>query len=75
MPFRFLRCIAKAIAKHGVRFFANLIPGGEVIYDIAGDVWEDYRREGQEDRPQAFQCRRSVPLTAFEIAWHHPAQL
>ncbi len=49
MPLRFLHCVAKAIAKHGVRFFANLIPGGEVVYDIANDVWEDYRREGQED--------------------------
>lgn len=44
---RLLKCIGKAVAKHGVRFVMNLVPGGDVVYDIAADTWEEYQRDGQ----------------------------
>jgi formylglycine-generating enzyme required for sulfatase activity len=53
MRFRILRCIAKAVAKHGVKFLCNLAPGGGAVYDIAADVWDDYRRDAQEDALRA----------------------
>ncbi len=46
MRFRFLKCVATAIAKHGVRFLMSLTPGGEMIYDVAAEVWKEYHREG-----------------------------
>jgi serine/threonine protein kinase len=49
MRFPLLTCVGKALAKHGVRFLMNLAPGGDVIYDIANEVWEDYQRQGHHD--------------------------
>jgi hypothetical protein len=53
MRFRLLRCIARATIKHGVRFLLNLVPGGEVVGEIAVDAWADYRRDEQEDALRA----------------------
>jgi formylglycine-generating enzyme required for sulfatase activity len=53
MRFRILRCLAKAIVKHGAKFLCNLAPGGGAVYDFAADVIEDYRREGREDALRA----------------------
>ncbi len=44
MRFHLLRCLARAIARNGVKFVCGLAPGGEVVYDIARDAWEDYRK-------------------------------
>jgi formylglycine-generating enzyme required for sulfatase activity len=49
MAFRLIRCLAKAVAKNGVKFAANLVPGGGAVYDIAADAWEDFRRDRNED--------------------------
>jgi serine/threonine protein kinase len=48
MQFRLLRCLAKAVAKHGGKFLFSLVPGGEAVYDIAADALEDYRRAREE---------------------------
>jgi TPR repeat protein len=48
MRFRLLRCLARAVVKHGGKLLFGLVPGGEAVYDIATDTWEDYRRGGQE---------------------------
>jgi serine/threonine protein kinase len=45
---RFLRCLAKAVVKHGAKFLCKLVPGGEFVYDVAADVVEEYRRDGRE---------------------------
>jgi serine/threonine protein kinase len=42
---RLLQYVAKAIVKHSARFFVSLVPGGEVLYEIAADVWADYQHD------------------------------
>src|SRR5258705_161306 len=49
MPFKLLKCLAKAVAKNAVKFLCNFVPGGGVVYDIAADAWEDYRKDQRED--------------------------
>jgi formylglycine-generating enzyme required for sulfatase activity/serine/threonine protein kinase len=46
--FHFLRCVGKAVVKHGLRALANLIPLGDVIYDVASDALHDYRDESRD---------------------------
>jgi serine/threonine protein kinase len=53
MAFLLFQRIARAAAKHGVKFLLNLVPGAEVVYDMAADVWEDYRRDRQEQALRA----------------------
>jgi serine/threonine protein kinase len=53
MPFRLLRCLARAVARHGVRFLCSLVPGGEALSDIAASAWEEYRQGEQEDALRA----------------------
>jgi formylglycine-generating enzyme required for sulfatase activity len=47
MPFRFLRCLAQAVARHGGKFLVRLIPGGvgEVVYEMVADAWQSYQHE------------------------------
>jgi serine/threonine protein kinase len=45
MRVRLLRCLGKALVKHGARFVLNLAPGGDVLYDIAAETWEAYRQD------------------------------
>lgn len=49
MRFPLLRCLAKAVVKHGIKFLCHLAPGGGAVYDFAADVWEDYCRDARED--------------------------
>jgi TPR repeat protein/tRNA A-37 threonylcarbamoyl transferase component Bud32 len=49
MRFCLLRCLAKAVVKHAGKFLFSLVPGGEAVYDIATDAFEEYHRSGQED--------------------------
>jgi formylglycine-generating enzyme required for sulfatase activity len=63
MAFALFPRIARAAVKHGVRFLLNLVPGGEVVYDMAADVWEDYRRDRQEEALRA-ELQAAAPLTA-----------
>ncbi|MHB1422601.1 MAG: bifunctional serine/threonine-protein kinase/formylglycine-generating enzyme family protein [Gemmataceae bacterium] len=53
MRFPLLRCLAKAVVKHGVKFLFNLAPGGGAVYEFAVDVVEDYRRDSREDSLRA----------------------
>jgi formylglycine-generating enzyme required for sulfatase activity len=53
MGFVLLNCLARAAVKHGARFALNLVPCGEVVYDIASDAWEEYRRDRLEEAVQA----------------------
>jgi formylglycine-generating enzyme required for sulfatase activity len=53
MAFHLLRCLAKAVVKHGPRLLLDAIPWGERLYDIAYDAWEDFRRDGREDALRA----------------------
>jgi serine/threonine protein kinase/outer membrane protein assembly factor BamE (lipoprotein component of BamABCDE complex) len=46
MRVRLLRCLGKALVKHGARFVLNLAPGGDVLYDIAAETWEAYQQDG-----------------------------
>jgi serine/threonine protein kinase len=46
MRVRLLRCLGKALVKHGARFVLNLAPGGDVLYDIAAETWEAYLKDG-----------------------------
>ncbi len=46
MPFRLLQCIAKAVARNGLKFVCGLMPGGSVLYDIAADAWGDFQQGG-----------------------------
>jgi serine/threonine protein kinase len=39
--------------KNGVRFLLNLVPGAQVVGEIATDAWTDYRRDEQEDALRA----------------------
>jgi serine/threonine protein kinase len=52
MRFRLLRCLAKAVAKHGVKFVCGLVPGGEAIYEIATATLEDYLKDYHGDGPE-----------------------
>jgi serine/threonine protein kinase len=83
--FRLLKCVSKALAKHGVRFLMNLVPGGDVIYDIAADTWEDYHRDGQHDALRAdlqalaqaspAEVRTAVAEAVKETAGEQPATI
>jgi hypothetical protein len=53
MRVRLLHFLAGALVKHGIRFLLNLAPGGEAIFDIAADTWEQYRRGGGTDAARA----------------------
>jgi hypothetical protein len=64
MAFALFRRIARAALKHGVRFLLNLVvPGGEVVCDMAADVLEDCRRDRQEEALRA-ELQAAAPLTA-----------
>ena len=53
MPFPLLRCLAHAIGKNGVKFLCGLAPGGEILFEIANDAWEEYRQAQQENARRA----------------------
>jgi len=49
--FHFLRCLGRAVIKNGARALANIVPGGEFIFDawmVGKEAYEDYRKEGSE---------------------------
>ena len=45
--FRFLRCLGKALVKHGPRGLAGLVPMGADLYDAARDALAEY--DGKEN--------------------------
>jgi formylglycine-generating enzyme required for sulfatase activity len=50
---RFLRCVGKAVVKHGLRALAGLVPMGDSLYDIASDAWVEYNRENVDEQLRA----------------------
>jgi TPR repeat protein len=85
MHCRFLKCLARAVVKHGVRFLLHLVPGGEVVGSIAADAWEDYRRDphGNSLRNEvealaqapAEQVHRDAAAAVAEAAAEQPAEI
>jgi serine/threonine protein kinase len=85
MRMRLLNCLARAVVKHGGRFLFSLAPGGEVIYDIATEVWGTYCTTDQADsvRPElealaqasADQVRQLVADAVHEVAAGMSAQI
>ncbi|HVS35941.1 MAG TPA: hypothetical protein VMS17_10205 [Gemmataceae bacterium] len=83
MRFRLLGCLAKATAKNGVKFLCGLVPGGEVLFDIASEVWEDYRQGRPEDglrtelgelaQAPAAEVQQEAQQAAQAAAAHLPA--
>ena len=53
MRFPILRCLAKAVIKHGIKFLCDLAPGGGAVYEFSADILEDYRRAGRENALRA----------------------
>lgn len=49
MRFRLLHCLARSIAKNGVKFVCKLVPAGAALSEIAADAWENYCRDQRED--------------------------
>ncbi len=58
MSIRFLWCLAKAVVRHGGKFLANRF-GGELVYEIAVDAWQDYSQTNN-----ATDLRRDVEALA-----------
>jgi len=65
-----MRCIGKAVVKHGLRGLAGLVPMGGELYDIACDAWTDYRAEGKEQelRAEIEEAARSSAAEARQVA-------
>jgi serine/threonine protein kinase len=49
----FLRCVGKAVVKHGLRGLAGLVPMGDSLYDIACDALTGYRRDNADEEMRA----------------------
>ena len=62
MSIRFLWCLAKAVVRHGGKFLANRF-GGELVYEIAVDAWQDYSQTNN-----ATDLRRDVEALALANA-------
>jgi TPR repeat protein/serine/threonine protein kinase len=85
MPILLLRCLARAVARHGVKFVCSLVPGGEVLSDIAASAWEDYRQDQHEGelraeiealaRAPAEEVRQEVQSAVRDEAADLPAEV
>jgi HEAT repeat protein len=49
MALRLLKCLARAIAKHGSKLISQVFPWAEALYEIAADAYQDYRQDQQHD--------------------------
>jgi hypothetical protein len=60
-----LCCVGRAVLKNGGRALANLVPFGDVAYEIARDAYEEYRRDYSEaDLRAELHELASAPATA-----------
>jgi tetratricopeptide (TPR) repeat protein len=81
--FHFLRCVGKAVVKNGARALANLLPFGEVLFDIARDTQEEYCKDHPEAELSAdleglaqaspAEVRQAADVVAAEVACDQPA--
>jgi serine/threonine protein kinase len=62
----FLRRIGSVVAQRGGRALAGLVPLGELLYDVAHDSWEDYRRKRSERPPLPEPISPTGPAEAAE---------
>src|SRR5947209_7819741 len=53
MVFTLLRCVGRALVNHGLKAIARWLPLGEVLYDIADEALEAWRRDRREDERRA----------------------
>ena len=82
---RFLRCVGKAAAKHGLRAVVGLAPMGGELYDIACDAWSDYRDENRDAdlrveiqalaQASPAEVRHAAEGLAREVASHQPPEV
>jgi serine/threonine protein kinase len=85
MPFGLLNCLARAVAKNGVKFLVSFVPGGAAVYDIAADALEHYRLDRHEGALRAEvqalaqappdQVRREVEAAVQAEAAGQPPQV
>ncbi|WP_439625449.1 protein kinase domain-containing protein [Gemmata sp.] len=56
----FFHCVAEAVAEHGFRGLAEMVPGGGYAADVASSVWKKYRerRKDAEIREDIQQLAR-----------------
>jgi serine/threonine protein kinase len=83
--FHLLRCVGKAVVKHGLRALANLIPLGDVIYDVACDALHNFGDESRDAELRADleavaqappeQVRDAAQRVVREIAADQPAEV
>ncbi len=79
--FKFVRCIGKAVVKNAGKGLLGLVPGGEAVYDIAKDAFEDYLRDKSEAEMRAELERLAqapqaeMHRVAVEAAANEPSEL
>ncbi len=44
----FMRCVGRAVVKNGGKALASVVPFGEVLFEIATDAYQDYRKDHGE---------------------------
>jgi serine/threonine protein kinase len=62
----FLQCVAEAVAEHGLRGLAGVIPGGGAMFDIAAAVWQKYR-ERRNHAEQREEIQRLAEASNAEV--------
>jgi hypothetical protein len=82
---RLLRCVGKAVVKHGLRALTHLVPLGDVLYDVASDALAEYHQESRDAQLRAdleavaqappAQVRRAAEQVVQEIAAGQAAEV
>ncbi len=55
-----LKCIAKAAVKHGPKALAQVVPFGDVLYELAAGVWQEYQDDRKAAAQQQYQDDRKA---------------
>jgi len=84
-PAHFLLCLSKAVVKNAGKALWRLLPFGEVVFDVARDAYEDYRRDHTEadlraDLEMLAQAnqpdvRHAAEAVASRVAADQPAEV
>jgi hypothetical protein len=70
--FHFMSCIGRAIVKTGARNLASLVPLGDVVFEVAKEAQEEYRRARGEAQLRA-DLESLAQASAVEV--HQAAEL
>jgi formylglycine-generating enzyme required for sulfatase activity/serine/threonine protein kinase len=54
------------MVNNGLKYLVNLAPGGEILYDVATDAWQDYRGRLRKEQHLA-QGPTPTPEAAFRV--------